>query len=526
MAELKKYLDERGLREVWDVINGQNSVIVAKIKDIQKRTTVGLYADSTSGWKKNESKISEAGAVYIYTDAETFNGKVIAKVKIGDGTSSLAQLSFIDAPYSAHIADKNIHTTAAERTKWNNGISNLQSDVSEVKSTADTAAADIVKINTTVKGQGTQISTIQGQISQKIWNDDITNAINGISIGGTNHLIRTGDNSDIIYGSTTATTKVEKRDGGILRFNGTGAAYSGIYYKIPDMLTVNGSSFSSPMCGNEFVFSCDIRCANTATGFLSALQFGIFGTNDGKTYKRIKYYSPQSIKYDSVSGINSTTWSRFISGVITVPELIDWTDQGVTDTYTTYIMAFGFTPSSGLATGLWFDVRRCKMESGNKATDWCPAPDDAEFEITALKTRCSTIEQTAEDISQTVTNVQTNLSNNYSTTTQMQSEINAKAEEVNSSVKQAIDGISIGTRNLVLNSSGNLGNTSNWSPTTDLAVSIRTDDGIYGQKSIHLVPPKGASSRSMLRQTVTDRLGISNMTNVTLSYWYRTPSSA
>ena len=123
MAELKKYLNERGLREVWDVINGQNSVIVSKIKDIQKRTTVGLYADSTSGWEENESKISEAGSIYIYTDAETFNGKVIAKVKIGDGISSLADLSFIDAPYSAHIADTDVHITAAERVKWNDKVS-------------------------------------------------------------------------------------------------------------------------------------------------------------------------------------------------------------------------------------------------------------------------------------------------------------------------------------------------------------------------------------------------------------------
>lgn len=140
MVELKKYLNERGLREVWDIINGQNSLIVSKIKDIQKRTTVGLYADSTSGWEENESKISEAGALYIYTDAETFNGKVIAKVKIGDGTSSLADLSFIDAPYSAHIADKNIHFTAEERAQWNNEISTFVTAAEESANTATQAA--------------------------------------------------------------------------------------------------------------------------------------------------------------------------------------------------------------------------------------------------------------------------------------------------------------------------------------------------------------------------------------------------
>ena len=141
MAELKKYLNERGLREVWDIINGQNSLIVSKIKDIQKRTTVGLYADSTSGWEENESKISEAGALYIYTDAETFNGKVIAKVKIGDGTSSLADLSFIDAPYSAHIADKDIHLTAEERAKWNDEIGAFVTAAEESANTAGEAAS-------------------------------------------------------------------------------------------------------------------------------------------------------------------------------------------------------------------------------------------------------------------------------------------------------------------------------------------------------------------------------------------------
>ena len=109
-------------------------------KDIQKRTTVGLYADSTSGWAENESKISEAGVLYIYTDAMTFNGKVIAKVKIGDGTSSLADLSFIDAPYSAHIADRDIHFTAEERTQWNNEISAFATAAKESADTATQAA--------------------------------------------------------------------------------------------------------------------------------------------------------------------------------------------------------------------------------------------------------------------------------------------------------------------------------------------------------------------------------------------------
>lgn len=158
MAELKKYLNERGLREVWDIINGQNSLIVSKIKDIQKRTTVGLYADSTSGWAENESKISEAGALYIYTDAETFNGKVIAKVKIGDGTSSLADLSFIDAPYSAHIADRDIHFTAEERAQWNDEISAFVTAAQESANTAEEAANRAETAKTSAETSAAQAS--------------------------------------------------------------------------------------------------------------------------------------------------------------------------------------------------------------------------------------------------------------------------------------------------------------------------------------------------------------------------------
>lgn len=159
MAELKEYLNERGLREVWDIINGQNSLIVSKIKDIQKRATVGLYADSTSGWAENESKISEAGALYIYTDAETFNGKVIAKVKIGDGTSSLADLSFIDAPYSAHIADKDIHFTAEERAQWNDEISAFVTNAGLSADTATQAAERAEIAQASAETSATQAET-------------------------------------------------------------------------------------------------------------------------------------------------------------------------------------------------------------------------------------------------------------------------------------------------------------------------------------------------------------------------------
>ena len=37
MAELKKYLNERGLREVWNVIDARDTKVVEKLKNLEER---------------------------------------------------------------------------------------------------------------------------------------------------------------------------------------------------------------------------------------------------------------------------------------------------------------------------------------------------------------------------------------------------------------------------------------------------------------------------------------------------------
>ena len=47
-------------------------------------------------------------------------------------------------------------------------------------------------------------------------------------------------------------------------------------------------------------------------------------------------------------------------------------------------------------------IIRFKFEKGNKATDWSPAPEDTDVEITTLTRKYSTIEQTLDGFSSTV----------------------------------------------------------------------------------------------------------------------------
>ena len=108
-----------------------NSVVLEGDLSLSDLGYGAVYYGSTSDWNSQINLIAERGAIYIYSDytyIEDQSGDQIpiAGLKIGDGTSYL-----IDMPYESeanstmlieHIANNDIHVTAAERTKWNNKV--------------------------------------------------------------------------------------------------------------------------------------------------------------------------------------------------------------------------------------------------------------------------------------------------------------------------------------------------------------------------------------------------------------------
>lgn len=73
-------------------------------------------------------------------------------------------------------------------TNMTTSVSNAQTSANTAQSTADAAqtaasqnASDIASVTETVTSQGTSISAIQGQISSKIWQQDITTATSGLN---------------------------------------------------------------------------------------------------------------------------------------------------------------------------------------------------------------------------------------------------------------------------------------------------------------------------------------------------------
>lgn len=90
----------------------------------------------------------------------------------------------------------------------------------------------------------------------------------------------------------------------------------------------------------------------------------------------------------------------------------------------------------------YFYIRNIKIEKGQKATDWTPAPEDVDASITAVDSKLA----------------------NYSTTTQMNSAIDQKANQITQTVSQTyttkteFSNLQIGVRNILRNSGGSSAN--------------------------------------------------------------------
>lgn len=100
--------------------NVQNVLI-----EIDSKFADVIKQDTTAGWNAQVNLKAKKDCIYVYTDHCTYNNKNIPAIKIGDGTSYLIDMPFVDehtAELYAHLSDNVVHITQAEREFWNNKI--------------------------------------------------------------------------------------------------------------------------------------------------------------------------------------------------------------------------------------------------------------------------------------------------------------------------------------------------------------------------------------------------------------------
>lgn len=81
-----------------------------------------IYYNTTAYWNSRPTLIAKRGYIYVYSDYKQVDNEDVAGIKVGDGTSYLIDMPFIDKPLDDHIANEVRHITSEERTFWNNKV--------------------------------------------------------------------------------------------------------------------------------------------------------------------------------------------------------------------------------------------------------------------------------------------------------------------------------------------------------------------------------------------------------------------
>lgn len=342
--------------------------------------------NSSTITKMSETLSKKADSGTVTTLSNTVNS---IKQTTDSNTSSISSLT---------TTVTKVENTANSASKTATAANNT---ANTAKSTADSALSKVNTLTTTVTNQGSSITQLQGSITNKVWKQDITTAVNDIQIGGTN-LIRNSNffQKDAYWAYDTGTGTIISDNsviGNVLVFKPTGG-YLRVFANTRNVWVANEIYTVS--------FYAKASVANTTI-------------------------TPSRSIADSASAVTlTTTWKRYTGTIRSTAT----SDSG----------SLSFSVNNINAT---YYIAAVKLEKGNKATDWSPAPEDVDSSISAVDNKVTTVSnsytalnQTVSSLSTEVSQTQQNLTNNYSTTTTMLNKITQDIKDGRSSISLALSG--------------------------------------------------------------------------------------
>lgn len=311
----------------------------------------------------------------------------------------------------------------------NDGSHTLKSSkiyVDANKQTLDVAfknmATNVTEIQKSVTTQGTQLTAVQGQISSKVWQQDITTAVNGLQIGGRNLL--------------------------------KGTHSSGKTYSYPSSGYVDRSSWVTTVPLNGGTYTLSFWAKSTVSGDAIIVHF----------------YNPSNIT--STNGSQGQTENHTdgrcnfrLSTVLTKYWVTYTIPKNGNSTRNVIIPRLFSGDGKGTLTFQWE-----KLEEGNKATDWTPAPEDVDSSISTVEGKVTTISNQYTSLNQSLTSLTATVNSNTtkinskadgSTVTALQSNMTALTADLNGfkttvsstySTKTEFNNLQIGGTNLMTHS--------------------------------------------------------------------------
>ena len=348
---------------------------------------------------------------------------------------------YVDADnQTLDIAFKQMSTDVQTATTKADSVYSL---AESANSNASSALAQVNTITETVSTQGTQLTAVQGQISSKIWQQDIATAITEIEVGGRNLAENTNKGVSGWYwgmqvGGYTLEEVVE--DGvKTCKFTRDSTTQQGWSY-----ITYTNIGRNKWEADTEYTLSVDVK-ASVATEMYP--RFVNAGYN-GSLIQSNKVINNKTV---------ANKWVRLCWVVKSVSTLPTATDQG------TYFNSF----NSGI--GVIYQFKNLKLEKGNKATDWTPAPEDTDSSIAALEGTTTTLSNQYTSLNQSLTSLTATVNSNTtaistkadgSTVTTLQNNITALQADLTGfksvvsesyTTKTEFNNLKVGGRNIFLN---------------------------------------------------------------------------
>lgn len=128
-----KTYSDYGIVKKYEEIQNKPTLNGNEIEESNTSESLGIVLfDTYEGWSAKGNSISQSGVVYVYTNYHTIDDSgsrlVYPGVKIGDGTTKINSLSFInpvDPRILRHISNSVIHITSSERNTWNAAVSEI-----------------------------------------------------------------------------------------------------------------------------------------------------------------------------------------------------------------------------------------------------------------------------------------------------------------------------------------------------------------------------------------------------------------
>lgn len=445
-TNLVEILSESGNLDITD-----NTI---QIKDDKKNTRVQIGKDANSDY--NMYVWDKSGNLMFDALGLTENGvkrEIIRNDMIKENANIAASKLDIESLFTV-INEDGSHTVKSSK---------IYVDVN--KQTLDVAfknmTTNVTNLQNAVTTQGTQLTAVQGQISSKVWQQDITTAVNGLQIGGRNLFQNTGyTKGDLYLGWYQTTTTVHKDE--IVEDNATlsgkarkityvEAGSQGAYIDIPTSLKSKKN-----LQKKIYTQSCLLK-ANKAI----SVTWGNSSPGFNKSTVNV-----------------STEWQKF---QIKTTVVVNYVFSKLTEFFV-----------SNAAAGTELYIADYKFEEGEFATPWTPAPEDIDSDISSVDTKVTTVSNQYTTLNQSLTSLTATVNSNTtkiskkadgSTVTALQANVTALTADLSGfkttvsetyTSKTEFNDLQIGGRNLLLNSADLM----KW--TTESGVTVAKDtDGYF-----------------------------------------------